>query len=448
MKKLFTAAVLFPGLLFLHASVVAQCSGTCPTGSLTTLPTGSASTTITIPAGTTYCITGPLTSAATYTINGTLIVSSGVVSIGSVNMSNTGVIDVESNAQLTLTGTTNSTGAAPAAAFSNINVCSYGFLNMIGSFNQGEINVALANNSDFLVQGSWSSSASDEFIKLGAAALIEVCGTLYAPKNGWLTETSTSVSYLFMDGSGGFNGWISASEGASMIDWTDEGGEGGADYPAARSCISCGNLALAPPGAVAGTCGATAANYFNDVLGVSLVDFYEAVQGQDLLVSADLAKGPQMPQATLESSADGRNFYPDAYEPVQSNAGDLVHYVFALPVQQGDLFYRLKMEEGPDSSFSWVLPPVENPSSPATAVVFPNPASDVIYIRLPAGSRYAAVSVYDNTGRSVLRQGIPLSSGLMQLNLPRGLPQGIYMVALSGTGTSPWVTKVAITGGL
>jgi hypothetical protein len=81
--------ILFP--LFSSLISQAQCSGSCPTGALTTLPAGG-----TITAGTTYCIAGPVTNTTAYTINGTLIVSSGSVSIGSVTLNKTGsILDIQ-----------------------------------------------------------------------------------------------------------------------------------------------------------------------------------------------------------------------------------------------------------------------------------------------------------------------------------------------------------------
>ena len=432
------ALLLVPCVCFAWMSAGAQCISGCPTGSITTLPTGTSSTTITIPAGTTYCVSGSISSSASYIINGTLIIQSGVVSLGAVTVGKTGVIDVETGAQLNITSTLTGDATTPASTVSNINVCPEAFLNMVGSFNQGEINMTLSNNAVLLVQGSWTTNATDVYTKIGSAALIEICGTVDVSKSGFLTETSGGISYLFMDGVGAFNGAISTSSGSPMLYWTDEGEEANATYVASHTCIACGNLTLAPPGAVAGTCGATAINYNNIVLDIPLIDFYETPNGEQLLITADLAPGLSFRQVSLESSTDGRTFYPDAYEPVVSQT----HYVFTLPIAQENLFYRLKI----DSLVSWILPPLSNASTADVIRVFPNPTNGLLYLQLGQHNRYTSVSVYDEMGRAVFQQAISLSSGQMPLNLPGGLASGMYLVTLSGPGMRPWVGKVFISG--
>ena len=428
------ALLLVPCVCLVWMSADAQCISGCPTGAITTLPTTPS--TIDIPVGTTYCIKGPLSSSATYTIDGTLIVQSGDVSLGAVNLDKTGVIDVETGAELDINSTLSGQVTTPASTVSNINICPEAFLNMTGSFNQGETNITLSNNAVLLVKGSWSANATDTYTDIGAAALVEICGTVAVNKSGFLNETSNSISYLFMDGAGAFDGAISTSTGSPMLYWTDLVPEANATYVAAHTCITCGNLTLAPPGAVQGTCGATAENYLNDVLDISLIDFYETPEVQNLLITADLAAGSSVRQVSLESSTDGRTFYPDDNEPAVSGR----HYVFTLPIAQEDLFYRLKM----DSVISWVLPPLS--VSEGGIKLFPNPTEGQLNLQLGQDNRYTGVSIYDEMGRMVFKQVIAQPSGQLQLNLPRGLASGMYLVTLSGAGMAPWVGKVFISG--
>jgi hypothetical protein len=379
-----------------------------------------------------------------YVINGTLIVQGGPDSIGSVTLNRTGVIDVERGARLTVIGTFTGDPTTPAPAITNVNVCTGGLLNITGSFQQQEINMAVASGGVLLVQGSWTTNASDVTIDIGPAALIEICGVVSVSKNQFLTETGTGTSYLFLHTGGTFNGWISASQNASAIDWVSIGASAFATHPAARTCNGCIlPSALAPPGADA-NCGDASVNYANIILPLQVIHFYENMLGDSLQVAVDLADGPRPGPVSLMASEDGQHFSETPYLPAVSAATGIQHYVYRLPLKAAVQYYQWKAMTAGDSILSWVLPPLLTADNGLK--VYPNPASTVLYLQIPPGKKLTSAALTDNTGRLVRQIPLPAQGGFITLDLPAGLSQGLYIVTLRGNRVQPVALKVFIKG--
>jgi hypothetical protein len=245
-------------------SGLAQCSSSCPAGAITTLPASG-----TIAAGSTYCISGNVNNSSTaYTIAGTLIVQSGSLSLGAVTLMKTGSIVVNAGAKLS-TGNFTGESTAPASVIANVTVCTTGFLSISGSFNQWETNFVLNDYAILLVTGSWTSSSTDVYAKIGMGALVELCATLNINTNGFFVETSSSPSYLVTGGGvteSVINGFISTKQNSSLIKWTTLAPAAFVSHPVAYTCYMCGNSSMAPPGTTPGTCGAVANSYILTVL--------------------------------------------------------------------------------------------------------------------------------------------------------------------------------------
>lgn len=237
MKRVYFSFPLTFLLVFLCSRAFAQCGNSCPIGSLTTLPAGGV-----ILAGSSYCITSTVNNSSTsYTINGELIVESGAtLTIGSVTLNKTGSIVVNGGARLNTSAFTGQS-TAPASTIANVTICSGGFLSITGAFNQWETNFVLNDYAILLVDGSWTSSATDVYADIGMGALVELCATLNINTNGFFTETSNSTSYLVVDAEvteSVVNGWISTKENASMIKWTSVGTSAFVSHPAAYTSAS------------------------------------------------------------------------------------------------------------------------------------------------------------------------------------------------------------------
>lgn len=257
-------SMLFTLAVFVYGHVSAQCTLGCPSGA-TPLPTTSA----TLAAGSTYCIsTTNNLSSNTYTINGTLVVSAGTVTIGSVVLNRTGVIQVKFGARLIITGTLTGDNATPASTIDNIVVCNGGYLDITGSFWQGEVNLALNDFGIMKVTGAWTANSTNTRVKIGTGSLIELCSSFNINRNGFFQETGTGVSYLVVHGGMSqfaVNGWLSSLGNASQLKWTAEGAASWVSHPAAFTCSPCTNYNLAPPGTNS-SCGSAANTLYNTTL--------------------------------------------------------------------------------------------------------------------------------------------------------------------------------------
>jgi hypothetical protein len=62
-------------------------------------------------------------------------------------------------------------------------------------------------------------------------------------------------------------------------------------------------------------------------------------------------------------------------------------------------------------------------------LVYPNPASEMVQIKLPEISANTAVHIYDQLGRKVLMQHFSEPESTLDLNISM-LPQGVYFVKI------------------
>jgi len=275
--KVTQALNLLLAVACVYTNAAAQCTGNCPAGSLA-MPTGSA----TLAAGSTYCITSTTDlSANTYNISGTLIIQTGTVNLGNVNIEKTGVILVKNTAKLTIKGNITGNATAPVSTIDNLVVCNGGLMNLVGSFSQGQTNIAVNDFGALQVTGAWTAGATASTVKIGKGAVIELCASFNMNKDGFFTETSTDPSYLVTHSSvflSTGSGWLSTLANASKIKWTAGGPVAFVSHPAAYSCLSCGNYALAPTGTNT-SCGSAANALYNQVL--SIDDNKPAVRPDD-----------------------------------------------------------------------------------------------------------------------------------------------------------------------
>jgi hypothetical protein len=263
--KYIHGLILFLIATCTYNSTSAQCTGNCPAGSITTLPAGSA----TLAAGATYCVsTTTNLSTSNYTVDGTLVIQAGTVTVGSVTLNKTGVIRVKFGARLVITGTFTGNSTAPVSSIDNVVICNGGFLDIIGSFSQGQINLAINDFGVMKVTGAWTAGASGSSVKIGNGSLIELCSSFNLNKDGFFTETSTGISYLVVHApmiQSVVNGWLSNLQNASKIKWTADAGAAFVSHPAAFTCSACGNYNLAPTGTTT-SCGSAANAHNNTVL--------------------------------------------------------------------------------------------------------------------------------------------------------------------------------------
>ncbi len=442
-KSVYNLTLSLGLFCFSAPSLYAQCgSGTCPGGAITTLPAGG-----TIAAGTTYCISGTVSNSTAYTVDGTLIIQSGTVSIGSLTVDKTGSVIVNSGAHLN-TGAFVGQNVAPASLISNVTVCNSGYMSMTGTINQGEINFTVSDYGTLLADGSWSSAASDTYFKIGMGSLIEMCVSFTISTNGFFTETSSSPSYLVTRGAvteNVINGWLSSKQNSSLIHWSALAGPPAfLQYNSSNTCFS---TACEPPGTTDnGTCGSVATSYATVVLPLNFLDVAARPAGSSLVISADLPEQAPANQRILESSADGVSYAPTTWQPEASSNGDgLTRYLFTLPGADEKYYHRIHMVNASLSVYSGVMPPISGYVASTAVLVYPDPATNFIYLSNLSGAKYTLATVLNSTGELVQLVPLPANTLLVRVDLAASLPTGIYYVRFSGAGVQPLIARVLKT---
>lgn len=451
MKREFFFFSFFLLLALMPAVVDAQCSGGCMTGALTSLPaTGGLAT------NTNYCIGGTVTNTTNFTITDTLVIQSGTVNLGASTLNSTGVIIVKSGATLIINGLNGQYGVASTKT--NLLICPGGFVQVTGTFQQYGMNVVLNDYAVMLVTGSWNAFAATPFyVNIGAGALIEDCGALTINNNNFFTETSSSTSYVFIRGSitqGVTPGWLSAAEGSSKINLTVQGSTSGLSYATANSCVNnCTSTSLLPPGTITTTtCGSTSSSYILTTLPLYIVDFSERPSGAWLNFSADINTALPVSQVVLQSSTDGHSFATLAAAAAETaGAGGTAgtdgtggttgtgegHYLFTIPMPATASYFRLMATSGSAIVYSSILAPTAAVGGGGVVRVYPDPATDFVYLQQPGAAVYTQAAVMNTAGQLMQVNALPATGGTVRVDLPARLAAGIYFVRFTGPGLAP-----------
>jgi hypothetical protein len=442
MKKIVFLLLSLP--LF-QSSLFAQCgSGACPPGAVNVLPAGGV-----IAAGTTYCVSGTINNTTAYTVNGTLIIQSGSVTVGDLTVGKTGSIIVNGGAKLIANYYTGD-ATAPASLVSNVTVCSNGYLYFSGAINPGETNFTVNDYGMFVIHGSWSTIFSDTWFKLGMGSIVEMCSSFtFQSSTGFFTETSGGPSYIVTRSSMANyagSGYLSTLGAGSQIKWDIPGGPvAWVTHPAANTCTGASCGPMLPPGSVDnGLCGSVADSYLTILLPLRFLDVEEQLSGGDLLITATLGDTLPAGRIVLEGAADGVHFTPTVYAAM---AGTGNSYRFTLPAAAAGNYYRVQAIGDDGSVYSKVLPPLEDGWSPRPGQVrvFPDPATNFVYVSTPSDEKVTLAVVINSMGQ-VLRS-IPLSAGntVVRCDLPASLAAGIYFIRLTGRDRAPLTVRILKT---
>jgi hypothetical protein len=442
MKKI--VFLLLP-LVFFQSALFAQCgSGACPPGAINTLPAGGI-----IAVGTTYCISGTINNTTAYTVNGTLIIQSGSVTVGDLTVAKTGSIIVNGAGRLMANSYTGET-TAPASIISNMTVCTNGYLYLSGAINPGETNFTVNDYGMFVIHGAWSTIISDTWFELGMGSLVEMCSPfIFQSSTGFFTETSGGPSYVVTRGAmsnGAGTGYLSKLGDGSQIRWDISGGPvAWVTHPAAYTCTGASCGPMLPPGSIDnGLCGSVADSYLTILLPLQFVDVEEQLSGGDLLINAELEDALPVERIVLEGAADGVHFTPTVYAAV-AGAGN--SYRFTLPAVAAGSYYRVQAIGDDGSVYSKVLPPSGDSWSPGPGQVrvFPDPATNFVYVSTAPDEKVTSAVVINCIGQ-VLRS-IPLSAGktFVRCELPASMSAGIYFIRLTGRDGASSTVRVLKT---
>jgi hypothetical protein len=438
-KKIFV--LLFPVILF-QSALIAQCgSGSCPSGSVNVLPANG-----TIDAGTTYCISGPVSNTTAYTINGTLIIQSGSVTLGNLNVSKTGSVIVNGGARLMANSYTGESTTA-ASLISNMTVCNNGYLYMSGAINPGETNFTVSDYGMFVIHGSWSTIMGDTYFKLGLGAIVEMCSSFtFISSTGFFTETSSGPSYVVTRSAmanGAGSGYLSKSGNASQIRWDISGGPvAWVTHPAAYTCTGTSCSPMLPTGSIDnGLCGSVVDSYQTAVtLPLQIIDVDEQLSGEQLLISALLGEALTTEHIVLESTDNGVSFIATGYIAVDDGSDG---YRFTLPASASVNYYRVRVIRDGETVYSKVLPPLSKGWS-SQVRVFPDPVTNFIFVATAANEKITSAVMINCMGQTVYTipvSGVNTNPGV-RYEFPASLPAGIYFIKLMEKDRAPLTFRI------
>ncbi len=143
----------------------------------------------------------------------------------------------------------------------------------------------------------------------------------------------------------------------------------------------------------------------------------------------------------LERSVNSaENFEVMTQIPSEPGIGEY-HYTDAAP-RSGYLFYRLRIERGPDLAFQSnvvEIPWVENNN---WLLIYPNPVKDELLVQsLDPAFALAQMQLYDLTGRQLYQSEVP--EGAMYQMLPmKELPAGVYLLRLRASDGQQLLRKI------
>lgn len=136
----------------------------------------------------------------------------------------------------------------------------------------------------------------------------------------------------------------------------------------------------------------------------------------------------------IERSADGNRFTTLGQVTARGNSESksTYQYLDAQPLTATN-FYRLKMTDL-DGAFTYSrVIAIKNEDGLNTMQVFPNPATDVLQLQIPAGTKTTAtISIVDMMGRTIRSNNIQLIEGNNASSIPvRELAPGNYQLIIA-----------------
>lgn len=169
------------------------------------------------------------------------------------------------------------------------------------------------------------------------------------------------------------------------------------------------------------------------VLPLKMGDFTAVKKSSGIQLNWETLSEQNTSHFDIERSTDGINFSYIGKINAAGNSSDKLSYTFtdASPAT-GTNFYRLKLADTDGtSSFSRVIA-VKNGINLITLELFPNPASDVLQVQLPAAKKETVtLSINDAGGRNVYSRSVQLSEGNNVMSIPvLQFPKGTYYLVL------------------
>ncbi len=168
-------------------------------------------------------------------------------------------------------------------------------------------------------------------------------------------------------------------------------------------------------------------------LPVKLTSFQGKAQGKQNLLTWTTAAEKNMVSYEVQRSLDGKNFESiGLVKPTQSSSVSSYQFIDIQLPAQSTCYYRLKMTDVKESTYSSVVTIVRNEQLTATIELYPNPATTNIHLQVPQG--ITRVEVYDMQGHLVL-------DGNTETLDVTTLDKGVYLVTITDSNHEQHTTK-------
>jgi hypothetical protein len=168
-------------------------------------------------------------------------------------------------------------------------------------------------------------------------------------------------------------------------------------------------------------------------LPVKLTSFQGKAQGKQNCLTWTTAAEKNMVSYEIQRSTDGKNFEAiGLVKPTQSSTNSSYQFIDNQPVTQTTCYYRLKMTDVKESTYSSVVTIARDMQEAASIELYPNPATTVVHLQVPQG--IAHVEVYNMQGRLVL-EGDSTTLDVASLD------KGVYLVTITDSTNKQHTTK-------
>ena len=108
-------------------------------------------------------------------------------------------------------------------------------------------------------------------------------------------------------------------------------------------------------------------------------------------------------------------------------------------------YYRLMATSGSITVYSSILVPAVATGGSSAARVYPDPATNFIYLQQPGAAGYTQAVVVNTAGQLMQVNPLPAGGGTIRLDLPARLAAGMYFVRFTGGGLTPLTVPVLKT---
>jgi len=170
-------------------------------------------------------------------------------------------------------------------------------------------------------------------------------------------------------------------------------------------------------------------------LPVTLVDFTVKKEGGNAQLAWSTSAETNSDYFEVQRSQNSKNWVVLAKVNARGESNQTFPYTYtdALPLSNGNNYYRLKMVDK-DQTFAYSgIRQVSFEGNPVVATLFPNPTAEKLFIKLDNWSNVTSVQVLNQQGR-VVYDAMPTKTpeGNGEIDL-KSLPHGAYIIKINRT---------------